>query len=141
MAESVGAALDALIAKAREALQDVQLVRRDERPARALIDLEGRWGPYRIIVSQIHLADGGMRYAYYVLDTENHLVHGFDNSPDIQAIKLRYGRGHRQHLNERVPHQHSAEGVLGLTELMDFDAFIGWLKANLVLEERTEGGA
>jgi hypothetical protein len=44
MAEPIGAALDAVITKAQAVLQDVRLVRRDERPARALIDFEGRWG-------------------------------------------------------------------------------------------------
>jgi hypothetical protein len=47
MAEPVGAALDAVITKALAVLQDVCLVRRDERPARSLIDFEGRWGIYR----------------------------------------------------------------------------------------------
>jgi hypothetical protein len=136
MARPPGAALDTLIAKAQATLQNVRLVRRDERPARALIDLEGWWGPYRVIVSEIHLADGGVRYAYYVLDAEDHLVQGFDNSPDIRAIKLRYGKDYRQHLQERVPHQHSAEDALSLTEPMSLDAFIAWLKAKLPLEER-----
>ena len=67
MAEPVGAALDAVIAKAQAVLQDVRLVRRDERPERSLIDFEGRWGIYRIIISEIHVADGSVRYAYYVL--------------------------------------------------------------------------
>lgn len=131
MVEPVGAALDALIAKARTALQEVRLVRRDERPTRALIDLEGRFRSYRIIISEIHLADGHVRYAYYVLDAENRLVQGFDNSPDIRAIKLRYGKDYRQHLQERVPHQHSAGDALTLTEPMNFDAFVVWLGSNL----------
>src|SRR5215813_4200594 len=66
MAEPVGAALDAVITKAQAVLQDVTVVRRDERPARSLIDVEGRWGIYRIIISEIHVADGSVRYAYYL---------------------------------------------------------------------------
>ena len=42
MAEPIGTALDAVITKAQAVLQDVRLVRRDERPARSLIDFEGR---------------------------------------------------------------------------------------------------
>jgi len=49
MVEPPGATLNALIAKAQAALEDVRLIRRDERPSRALVDLEGRWGVYRII--------------------------------------------------------------------------------------------
>ena len=67
MAEPVGTALDAVITKAQAVLQDVRLVRRDERPARSLIDFEGRWGLYRIIVSETHVADGSVRYAYLCL--------------------------------------------------------------------------
>ena len=130
MAEPIGTALDAVITKAQAALQDVRLVRRDERPARSLIDFEGRWGLYRIIVSEIHVADGSVRYAYYVLDAENRLVQGFDNSPDIRASKQRYGTDYRQHLHERVPHQHSSEDTLTLTEPMNFDAFMAWLTSH-----------
>lgn len=138
MAEPVGATLDALIAKAQEVLQDVQLVRRDECPARALIDLEGRWGSYRVIISEIHLAVGSVRYAYYVLGASNELIWGFDNSPDIRVIKLKYGRDYRQQLSERLPHRHSAEGDLILTEPMDFDAFLVWLKDHLPASESTD---
>ena len=105
MAEPIGAALDAVITKAQAVLQDVRLVRRDERPARSLIDFEGLWGIYRIIISEIHVADGSVRYAYYVLDAEN--------------------------LHERVPHQHSSEDALTLTEPMNFDAFMAWLTSHL----------
>ena len=52
----------------------------------------------------------------YVLNAENRLVPGFDNSPDIRASKQRYGTDYRQHLHERVPHQHSSEDTLTLTE-------------------------
>jgi len=107
------------------------LVQRDERPARSLIDFEGRWGIYRIIISEIHVADGSVRYAYYVLDAENRLFQGFDNSPDIRASKQRYGPDYRQHLHERVPHQHSSEDTLTLTEPMNFDAFMAWLTSHL----------
>ena len=131
MAEPVGAALDAVITKAQAVLQDVRVVRRDERPARSLIDFEGRWGIYRIIISEIYVADGSVRYAYYVLDAENRLFQGFDNSPDIRASKQRYGPAYRQHLHERVPHQHSSEDTLTLTEPMNFDAFMAWLTSHL----------
>jgi hypothetical protein len=137
MAEPVGATLDALIAKAQATLQNVRLVRRDERPTRALIELEGRFHSHRIIISEIHLADGQVRYAYYVLDAENRLVQGFDNSPDIRAIKLRYGRDYRQHLQERVPHQHSADDSLMLTGPMSFDVFVVWLRSKLLGPEHS----
>jgi hypothetical protein len=95
-----------------------------------------RVGGGHIVLSyqKIHLADGNRRYAYYVLDVGNRLVQGFDNSPDIRAVKLRYGKDYHQHMHERVPHQHSAEDALILTESISFDAFIVWLKENLPIE-------
>ena len=77
------------------------------------------------------MADGGVRYAYYVLDPDNQVVQGFDNSPDIRAIKLKYGAKYRTHLHERVPHQHAADGTMDLADLMTFDDFLTWLRANL----------
>ena len=127
----VGEHIDRLIAVAQANLSNMRIVRRDERPARALIDLEGQWGIYRIIISEIILPGGDIRYAYYVLDADNCLVHGFDNTPDVRAIKQRYGRDYRQHLGERIPHKHDASDVLSLTEPMTLESFITWLQENL----------
>ena len=59
----VGEYINELIATARETFRDVQVTRRDERSARALIDMEGWWGAYRIIISEIILLDGSIRRA------------------------------------------------------------------------------
>src|SRR5205809_2721060 len=64
-----------------------------------------------------------------LLDAENRLFQGFDNSPDIRASKQRYGPDYRQHLYERIPHQHSSEDTLTLTEPMNFDAFMACWRA------------
>jgi hypothetical protein len=128
MDRPVGEYINELIATAQATFRDVQVTRRDERPARALIDMEGWWGAYRIIISEIILSDGSIRYAYYVLDADNRLVHGFDNTPDVRAVKLRYGREYRRHLGERTPHQHTADDSLSLTEPMTLGRFIEWLQ-------------
>lgn len=128
---STGEHIDRLITLAQANLSNVRIVRRDERPARSLIDLEGQWGLYRIIISEIILPSGDVRYAYYVLDASNCLVHGFDNSPDVRAIKRLYAKDYRQHLGERVPHEHDAGDVLSLTEPMTLEHFIAWLRENL----------
>jgi hypothetical protein len=99
---------------------------------RALIDLEGRRFGFRIIVSEIHRIDGSIRYAYYVLDSENRLVQGFDNSPDVTAIKQRYGVDWKSHIHDEVPHQHDANHSLALTQdVITFEMFIEWLNSNL----------
>ena len=63
MDRPVGEYINELIATARATFRDVQITRRDERPVRALIDVEGRWGVYRIIISEIILPDGSIRWA------------------------------------------------------------------------------
>lgn len=120
--------IEDLIRTARAVLTGVRIVRHDVGLRRALIDLEGQWDKYRVIVSEIHRADGTVRYAYYVLDSENRLLHGFDNSPDTLAIKLRYGVDWKSHLHEEIPHRHDANRNLVLTTPMTFEAFIEWLR-------------
>jgi hypothetical protein len=128
MAWPSGKHIEALIDKARQILADVRIIRYDVSLQRALIDLEGQWGDYRVVVSEIHRANGSVRYAYYVLDGENQLVHGFDNSPDTLAVRLRYGVDWKSHFHEEVPHQHDADRNLALTMApMTFDIFIEWL--------------
>ena len=132
MAWPPGKHIETIIAQAQQALADVRIVRHDLGLRRALIDLEGSWNNYRIIVSEIHRADETVRYAYYVLDVNNQLLHGFDNSPDTQVVKLRYGLDWKPHLHEEIPHQHDANRNLTLTkESMTFSNFIEWLTNNL----------
>jgi len=88
MAWPPGKHLEALIKQAQQVLTHIQIIRYDVSLNRALIDLEGQWGRYRIIVSEIHRADGNIRYAYYVLNESDQLLHGFDNSPDTLVVKL-----------------------------------------------------
>jgi hypothetical protein len=58
---------------------------------------------------------------------------GFDNSPDPRAIRLKYGRFGAEHAGEAVPHLHREDKTqLFLTDEMTFEAFVDWLKANIV---------
>lgn len=131
MAESPRDAFDRLILKVRAVLTEVQVIRRDERHARALLDIEGKYKNYRIIISEIRFPDGSVRYAYYVLDKNDHIVRGFDNSPDVRALKMRYGKDYKRHLHERIPHAHMSDGRIELTEHLNFDDFMEWLQGEL----------
>jgi hypothetical protein len=66
-----------------------------------------------------------------VLDEENHLVHGFDNSPDVVVTKLRYEADWKEHLNEEISHAHDATHHLRLISEMTFDAFMDWLDKSI----------
>ena len=131
MVESPGRTLDDLLIKALSVLDDVRVVRHDVRSSRALLDLEGRYQGYRIIVSEIHYPDGNVKYAYYVLGKGNKVLRGFDNSPDIRAVRLKYGQEYKHHVHERVPHAHLADGRIELTNPMTFDDFVRWLVNHL----------
>ena len=132
MAWPPGKHIEVVIAQAYQALTDVRVVRQDISLHRALIDLEGLRNDYRIIVSEIHRADGSMRYAYYVLSQDSQLIHGFDNSPDTLAIKKKYGRDWKSHRYEEIPHQHDADENLSLTpQAMTFEMFMAWLDQHL----------
>jgi hypothetical protein len=50
MAWPPGKHIETLIAQAKQLLTNVQVVRHDESLHRALIDLEGRWLGFRIII-------------------------------------------------------------------------------------------
>jgi hypothetical protein len=131
MAWPPGKHIENVITQAKTLLRNVRVIRYDESFSRAIVDLEGEWRGYRVIISEIHRVDRAVRYAYYVLDQRNQVLHAFDNSPDNVAIKQQYGAAWKIHLQAEVPHQHDAEGNLTLTALMTFDTFIEWLKITI----------
>ncbi len=121
----------ALIQKANRVLQGVRFLRDTVHQSHAVLSLEGSWGDYRIVVSEIHRNNGTVRYTYYVLDQNNALHTGFDNSPDRVALRLKHDSAFFAHFHEELPHQHTPEGDIHLTGLMDFDGFLAWLEGNL----------
>lgn len=121
-----------LIEEAKKFLTNINILHNDIGQHRAIIDLEGIWKEYRIIVSEVHRKDKGIRYAYYVLDKDNILIQGFDNSTDIVAIKLKYGKNWKSYIHEEVPHQHDREGNLSLTQTdINFETFRTWIYTHL----------
>lgn len=131
MAWPPGDYFENLIRKAQQILSDVHVNRFDISVNRGLIDLEGRLRNNRVIISEIHRMDGTIRYAYYMLDQENRLIHGFDNSPDVAATRLGFSQEWKSHLREEIPHQHDQNHNLTLTEeAMTSSAFLEWLAKN-----------
>lgn len=122
---------DELIQTTERYLHQPRIIRLEIGAQRALIDIEAQWGGHRIVLPEIHRPDGSLRYVYYALDRNNRLVIGFDNSSDIQAIKMRFWNEWRQHLHEEVPHKHDSQQNLQLTNTMDAIQFVNWLQTNL----------
>jgi hypothetical protein len=118
-----------IVALAQATLEQVEYVT-DATPARAILRLQARYGPYLVFVTEL-FSEGVRKYRFYVLRGD--LVEaGFDNSPDPRVIRLKYGRVGEEHTGEYVPHLHQDDKTrLSLTEEMTFAAFVNWLKANI----------
>ena len=124
--------IERLIEQAKSFLTDISILRYDIGNSRAIIDLEGYWKEYRIIVSEIHRVDRNVRYAYYVLNKYNKVVNAFDNSPDIMAIKQKYGLNWKSCIHSEIPHQHDSEGNITLMPMsVNLEFFIRWLDEHL----------
>ncbi len=124
--------IERVIEQAKSFLTNVSVLRYDIGKNRAIIDLQGNWKEYRIIVSEIHRINRGVRYAYYVLDQDNKVVNAFDNSTDVLAIKQKYGSNWKSNINAEIPHQHDSEGNITLTPVpVNFKIFMKWLNENL----------
>lgn len=104
----------------------------DVTPQRVILRLEGRYGLYRLFVTEL-ISGKERQYRYYVL-REDWVEAGFDNSPDPRAIRLKYGSIGQEHAGEYIPHLHRSDKTeLFLTKEMDFSAFVVWLQKNLLL--------
>jgi len=57
------------------------------------------------------------------------VVVGFDNAPDIKALKIKYGKDYVHHRDERIPHLHGkGKKSTELTEEIGFKEFLKKVK-------------
>jgi hypothetical protein len=123
-------AFDRIEALASETFEQVK-PSTDFTPERAILRLRAVYGDYQVLVTEL-LSEGVRQYRYYALRGE-WVEAGFDNSPDPRALRLKYGHIGADHAGESVPHLHRADKTqLFLTDEMTFEAFVDWLKVNLV---------
>jgi hypothetical protein len=109
------------------------VLRREERPYLALLEMRGDYGAYQVHVREIWRADSSRKYAYYVL-RQSTVIAGFDNAPDPRVLRLKYGKDYIRHRLDAVPHRHTeGKREIELTDEMDCAAFVNWLKENLPL--------
>jgi hypothetical protein len=102
----------------------------DTTPKRFILRLEGKYGEYRILITEL-FSDELRKYRYYVLRGD-WVEAGFDNSPDPRAIRLKYGRIGKEYANEHIPYLHRDDkNQLFLTEEMTFADFVAWVTTNL----------
>lgn len=131
MATPFTEALDRIVALFEAAFEHPAVLRREERPDIALLEMAGDYGVYQVCLREIRRTDGTRKYAYYVLD-QSEVIAGFDNACDPRALRLKYGREYARHRLESVPHRHTrGKTDVELTDEIDCAAFIAWVKAEL----------
>jgi hypothetical protein len=102
----------------------------DQTPQRAILRLEGKYGPYQVLITEL-VSEAGRKYSYYVL-SGSRVEAGFDNTPDPRAIRLKYGHIGSDHSGETVPHLHLEDKTrLELTDEVTFEEFLAWVRSHI----------
>ena len=131
MAETTSEYLDRVAALFASAFESASVVARDDQADRCLLEMSGYYGPYRVRFLEVIASDLSRKYAYYVLEGDR-VIAGFDNAPDAQVRRLKYGPVHTSHRYERIPHRHAAgKAGVELTCEMSCADLIAWVRANL----------
>jgi hypothetical protein len=123
--------LERIIALAQATFEDVTVIHRDENDFRAVLRLVEQYRDYQVHLREVLRPDGSRKYAYYVIQA-GQVFAGFDNMPDTEALRLKYGNEYSQHRQETIPHFHSQhKQTVELTDEMTAEAFFEWLEQNL----------
>jgi hypothetical protein len=131
MAASLTETIEQVVSLFQATFECPAVLRREERPDVALIEMCGEYGVYQVHLREIRRADGSRKYAYYVLH-HTRVVAGFDNASEPRALRLKYGDDYTSHRLELISHRHTGGKVaIELTGEMDCASFIAWLKGNL----------
>lgn len=125
MANTAREDFERITALARTRLDQVE-ISQEVDPDRAILTISGYYLAYRIILKET-ISGRGRRYAYYIL-SDNRVMAGFDNHPDRQALRLKYGDDFASHLNDLIPHRHGPnKSSLQLTPPWTAEQFLGAL--------------
>lgn len=123
--------ISGVVTQFQTAFEQTVIIRRDEHFQRAILEMRGNYGAYRIQLREVWRVDGSRKYAYYVLH-QSKIIAGFDNASDTRALQLKYGPDFSDHRFELIPHRHTADKqTVELTNEMDCSSFISWLKQSL----------
>ena len=118
---------DEIIEDAKTVLEDVE-IKQDYSAKRALLKISGNFGKLKVRITEVIDIDK-RKYAYYLINTDL-VVIGFDNAPDINALKIKYGKAYVHHLDERIPHFHGkGKKNTELTKEISFREFLEKIKS------------
>lgn len=102
----------------------------DKTPQRSIIRMTASYKDYRIFITEL-LCDEYRKYNFYLLKG-NYVKVGFDNAPDIRAIKLKFNKIPNNDIDKLVPHVHlKNKTILELTDEKTIDDFIDWISLNI----------
>lgn len=123
---------DEIIEDAKAALEDVE-IEQDYSVKRALLKISGNFRNLKVRITEV-IDEDKRKYTYYLINKDL-VVIGFDNAPDIKALKIKYGKDYKYHLDERIPHFHGkGKKSTELTKEITFREFLE--KVKLLKEEQ-----
>ncbi|NQE05156.1 hypothetical protein C5S32_04735 [ANME-1 cluster archaeon GoMg1] len=116
-----------IIEDAKAVLEDVE-IEQDYSVKRALLKISGNFRNFKVRITEV-LDETKRKYAYYLINNDL-VVIGFDNAPDIKALKIKYGKNYVYHLEERIPHFHGkGKKSTELTKEITFKEFMEKVKS------------
>lgn len=122
MEEQAKQHFEQILTLARQYFENIQIKAYDISEQRALLRIEAIFGKRRVALTEI-VRTAGRAYAYYLLD-EDQVILGWDNAPDRQALRLKYGKDFITHIHDEIPHQHLQDGTVTLTFEKTFVEFL-----------------
>ena len=118
----------------RTNFENVQIARSSFTEQRALLDVYCTFKGYRVRIFEL-IDRVGRSYAYYVFQGDE-IIAGFDNAPDGDALRQKYGNDFGSHRTERIPHAHGRnKETLSLTAEMTYQAFWQWIQQLLPVSD------
>ena len=122
-----------IIEDAQAVLEDIE-IEQDYSVKRALLKISGNFRNFKIRITEV-VDEDKRKYAYYLINNDFVII-GFDNAPDIRALKIKYGKDYVQHHDERIPHCHGkGKERIELTKQISFKEFLKRVKS--LKRERT----
>ena len=116
-----------IIEDAKAVLEDVE-IEQDYSVKRTLLKISGNIRNLKVMITEV-LDEDKRKYAYYLINNDL-VVLGFDNAPDIRALKIKYGKNYVYHIEERIPHFHGKEKKnTELTKEISFKEFLEKVKS------------
>lgn len=120
---------DEIVTLAQSLLNNIK-IEEDLSEKRALLKISGIFETREVRVTEI-IDEEKRKYAYYLIN-KGAVEYGSDNAPDLKALKMKYGKEYKKHLNEPIPHSHDkGKKSIELTDEMSAKEFFKKIKFSL----------